>query len=162
ARLQTETAGRLQAMSDMLASRQAELARLVDERLDSVSHRLGEAMEKAKQHTAENLQRLNERLAVIASAQKPITDLASQLTSLTSVLANKQQRGAFGQGRMEIIVQDGLPKGCYEFQYRLSNNMRPDCAIFLPDKRPLIIDAKFPLEACTAYREATTEEERKA
>jgi DNA recombination protein RmuC len=161
ARVQTETAVRMQAMGDMLASRQAELARAVNERLDSVSHRLGASMESSKQHTVENLQKLNERLAVIDSAQKNITDLASQMTSLSSVLSNKQQRGAFGQGRMEIIVQDGLPKDCYEFQYRLSNNLRPDCAIFLPDRRPLIIDAKFPLEAATAHREAKSDEERK-
>jgi DNA recombination protein RmuC len=34
--------------------------------------------------------------------------------------------------------------------------------VFLPDKRPLVIDAKFPLEAVTAYREAKSEDERKA
>ncbi len=118
-------------------------------------------LELARQHTVESLQRLNERLAVIDNAQRNITDLASQVTSLQSVLANKQQRGAFGQGRMEFIVQDGLPKDCYEFQFTLSNKCRPDCAVFLPDRRPLTIDAKFPLEAVTALREAKTEEERK-
>src|SRR6516225_9123004 len=132
ARLQAETAVRVEAMRDMLAGRQAELHRAV-----------------------------NERLAVIDNAQRNITDLASQVTSLQSVLANKQQRGAFGQGRMELIVQDGLPKDCYEFQFTLSNRCRPDCAVFLPDRRPLTIDAKFPLEAVTALREAKTEDERK-
>ena len=53
------------------------------------------------------------------------------------MLANKQSRGAFGQARMEAIVQDGLPKGAYEFQYTLSNGKRPDCVVFLPDQRPL-------------------------
>jgi DNA recombination protein RmuC len=76
------------------------------------------------------------------------------------VLSNKQQRGAFGQGRMEMIVEDGLPKGTYEFQYTLSNNSRPDCAIHFPDQRPLIVDAKFPLEAVTAFRDARTDDER--
>jgi DNA recombination protein RmuC len=66
------------------------------------------------------LQQLHSRLAVIDGAQKNITDLASQVTSLQSVLSNKQSRGAFGQGRMEVIIQDGLPKGCYEFQFTLS------------------------------------------
>jgi DNA recombination protein RmuC len=83
------------------------------------------------------------------------------VTSLQSVLANKQSRGAFGQARMEAIVQDGLPKGAYEFQYTLSNRTRPDCCIFMPDKRPLVIDAKFPLEGVTAYREAKTEDEKR-
>jgi DNA recombination protein RmuC len=126
-----------------------------------VTHHLSQSMTSTRQHTVESLQKLNERLAVIDHAQRNITDLASQMTSLHSVLANKQQRGAFGQGRLEIIVQDGLPKSCYEFQFLLSNRSRPDCAVFLPDRRPLVIDAKFPLEAVTALREAKTEDERK-
>jgi DNA recombination protein RmuC len=161
ARLQAETAVRIDAMREMLSGRQAELQRAVNERLDSVTHHLNQSMTTTRQHTAESLQRLNERLAVIDSAQKNITDLASQVTSLQNVLANKQQRGAFGQGRMELIIRDGLPKGCYEFQFTLSNRSRPDCAVFLPDKRPLVIDAKFPLEAVTAFRDAKSEEERK-
>ena len=160
-RLQTETATRIEAMRDMLAGRQAELHRAVNERLDSVTHHLSQSMTSTRQHTVESLQKLNERLAVIDHAQRNITDLASQMTSLHSVLANKQKRGAFGQGRLEIIVQDGLPKSCYEFQFLLSNRSRPDCAVFLPDRRPLVIDAKFPLEAVTALREAKTEDERK-
>jgi len=161
ARLQTETSVRIDEMRNMLAGRQAELHRAVNERLDSVSHHLNQSMTSTRQHTVDSLQKLNERLAVIDRAQKNITDLASQVTSLQSVLANKQQRGAFGQGRMEIIIQDGLPKDCYQFQYTLSNRGRPDCAVFLPDKRPLVIDAKFPLEAVTALRDAKSEDERK-
>jgi DNA recombination protein RmuC len=160
-RLQAETAARIEAMRDLLAGRQAELARAVNERLDSVTHHLSQSMTSTREHTVDSLQKLNERLAVIDNAQKNITDLASQVTSLQSVLANKQQRGAFGQARMEIIVKDGLPKDCYAFQFTLSNNCRPDCAVFLPDQRPLTIDAKFPLEAVTALREAKSEEERK-
>ena len=161
ARVQADTAARIEAMRDQLAGRQADLARMVNERLDSVTHHLSQSMHTTRQHTADSLQKLNERLVVIDGAQKNITELASQVTSLQSVLTNKQQRGAFGQGRMEIIVQDGLPKGCYQFQYTLSNNSRPDCAVFLPDQRPLVIDAKFPLEAVTAFREAKSDEERK-
>jgi len=161
ARLQTETAVRIEAMRDMIAGRQAELHRAVNERLDSVTHHLNQSMTTTREHTVESLQRLNERLAVIDNAQRNIADLASQMTSLQSLLANKQQRGAFGPRRMELIVQDGLPKDCYEFQLTLSNKCRPDCAVFLPDRRPLTIDAKFPLEAVTAWREAKTEDERK-
>jgi DNA recombination protein RmuC len=160
-RAQGETAARLEALIGMLAKGQAQLAHSVNERLDSVSHRLGDSLEKTKQSTAENLQRLGERLAVIDRAQKNITELAGQVTTLQGVLANKQTRGAFGQWRMEVIVQDGLPKGTFAFQHTLSNRTRPDCCVFLPDRRPLVIDAKFPLEAFTAYRDAKTDEERK-
>jgi DNA recombination protein RmuC len=161
ARLQSETGVRIEGMRDMLADRQAELHRAVNERLDSVTHHLSQSMTTSRQHTLESLQKLNERLAVIDHAQKNITDLAANMSSLHSVLANKQQRGAFGQGRLEIIVQDGLPRDCYEFQFTLSNKSRPDCAVFLPDGRPLAIDAKFPLEAVTALRDAKSDDERK-
>jgi DNA recombination protein RmuC len=161
ARLQAETAVRIEAMRDMLAGRQAELHRAVNERLDSVTHHLSQSMTTTRQDTVESLQKLNERLAVIDSAQKNITDLSSQVTSLRDVLSNKQARGAFGQGRMEAIVQDALPKGTFAFQPTLKNGKRPDCAVYLPDGRPLIIDAKFPLEAVTALRSAKTDEERK-
>src|SRR6202521_1803459 len=161
ARLHNETAGRIAAMGNMLNAQHAELQRSVTDRLDAVSKHLGQSMQATSQQTSENLQKLNERLAVIDSAQKNITALATQVSSLQSVLGNKQQRGAFRQGRMEIIVRDGLPKSCYEFQYTLSNKLRPDCAVFLPDRRPLVIDSKFPLEAVSAYRDAKTDDERR-
>jgi len=64
--------------------------------------------------------------------------------------------------RLEAIIKDGLPPAAFEFQYTLSNNTRPDCVIRLPgDPRLMIIDAKFPLEAFTALREAASEEARK-
>ena len=104
---------------------------------------------------------LHERLGIIDNAHKNLTDLTSQVTTLRDVLANKQSRGAFGQARMEAIVQDGMPKGAYEFQHTLSTGKRPDCVVFLPDQRPLCIDAKFPLEAITALHDARSDEEKK-
>jgi DNA recombination protein RmuC len=82
--------------------------------------------------------------------------------TLKDVLSNKQTRGAFGQGRMEAIIRDALPPNAFEFQATLKNGKRPDCIIRLPnDPRPLVIDAKFPLESVTAFREARSDEEKK-
>src|SRR5215510_14948189 len=156
-----ELNARVQTMGELLARAQSQLQHMVHERLDAVTHRLGESMRTSTKDTADHLQQLHARLALIDNAQKNITDLASQVTSLQSVLANKQSRGAFGQARMEMIIQDGLPKDCYEFQATLTNKARPDCLVHLPDGPPLAIDAKFPLEAVTAFREAKNEDERK-
>ena len=119
ARVQAETVGRLQTMGEGLAARQSDLARLVNERLDAVSGRIGQSMEATTQQTVERLQHLHERLALIDNAQKNLNELSSQVTSLRDVLSNKQVRGAFGQARMEAIVQDGLPKGSFQFQFTL-------------------------------------------
>jgi DNA recombination protein RmuC len=144
---------------------QSQFQQTVNQRLDAVTARLGESLTASTNTTAEHLQNLHARLAVIDSAQKNIVDLASQVTShvgsLNNILANKQTRGAFGQGQLEAIVSDLLPKGAYEFQYTLTNKMRPDCVIFVPESGCLVIDAKFPLEAMTAWREAASEDERK-
>jgi DNA recombination protein RmuC len=160
-RVQAEASGRVDAMAQALAGRQADMARAVNERLDSVTHRVGQSMEQSTRNTMDSLRVLHERLGIIDNAHKNLTDLTTQVTTLRDVLANKQSRGAFGQARMEAIVQDGLPKGSYEFQYTLSTGKRPDCVVFLPDQRPLCIDAKFPLEAMTALHDARTDEERK-
>ena len=160
-RAQSEATGRVDAMGQALAGRQAEMARAVSERLDSVTHRVGQSMEQTTRNTMDSLRVLHERLGIIDNAHKNLTDLTSQVTTLRDVLANKQSRGAFGQARMEAIVQDGMPKGSYEFQFTLSSGKRPDCVVFLPDGRPLCIDAKFPLEAVTALHDARTDEERK-
>ena len=153
--------GRLDAMGAWLQTAQGQFQESVNQRLDAVTARVGETLQTSTKNTSDHLQQLHSRLAVIDGAQKNITELATQVTSLQSVLSNKQSRGAFGQGRMEVIIQDGLPKGCYEFQFTLSNRSRPDCAIFLPDQRPLVIDAKFPLEAVNAFRDAKSDDERK-
>jgi DNA recombination protein RmuC len=153
--------GRMAAMAEMLGTRQADMSRAVSERLDGMSHRLSQSVGEATKNTHESLKGLHERLAVLDAAQQNISDLTGQVTTLSNILGNKQSRGAFGQARMESIVQDGLPKGAYEFQYTLSNRTRPDCCVFMPDKRPLIIDAKFPLEGVTAFREAKSEDEKR-
>ncbi len=98
AQVQSETAGRLKTMGDVLAGRQAELARIVNERLDAMSGRIGQSMTDTANQTVDRLQKLHERLAVIDSAQKNITDLSQQVTSLRDVLSNKQVRGAFRAG----------------------------------------------------------------
>ena len=148
-------------MGGWLQNSHTQLQHTVNTRLDAVSQNLGESMKTSTKNTTDYLQQLHARLAVIDSAQKNITDLAGTVTSLQNVLSNKQSRGAFGQGQLEAIVADVLPKGAYEFQYTLSNRTKPDCVVFMPDSGPLVIDAKFPLEAMTALREAQTDDERK-
>ncbi|MEJ8570896.1 DNA recombination protein RmuC [Microbaculum marinum] len=161
-RAQAEMTGRMQTMAEVFSTRHADLARALGERLDNLGHRVGQSMETQTRATHDSLSKLNERLAVIDTAQKNITDLSREVVGLHHILANKQSRGAFGQGRMEAIVQDGLPTGAYEFQATLSNGRRPDCVVRFPNTDAvLVIDAKFPLEAFGAFRDAADEEARK-
>jgi DNA recombination protein RmuC len=160
---QSEMTGRMQTMAEIFGSRQSELNKTLSERLDGIGHRLNQSVGSASKETQDHLKQLHERLAVLDAAQKNIDELTGQVTTLSNILGNKQARGAFGQGRMEAIVSDGLPKGSYAFQATLSNNSRPDCLINMPNGAPpLAVDAKFPLEAYNALKEAESPEARKA
>jgi len=152
---QAEMQGRLGAVADVFGARQAELTQSIGQRLDAMTGRIGQTMSEQTRSTHESLAKLQERLAVIDTAQNNIQSLAGQVVQLQAILSNKQTRGAFGQARMEAIVADGLPNGAYEFQATLSNGSRPDCLVRMPNGTPsLAIDAKFPLEAWNAIRAA--------
>ena len=160
-RIQSEMTGRMRTMAEVFGSRQTDFVRVLSERIDGLQHRVGQGLEATTRHQSENLSKLNERLAVIDAAQKNLRDLTGEIVGLRDILSNKQTRGAYGQGRMEAIIRDGLPSGAFEFQATLSNRTRPDCLVRLPgDERGLVVDAKFPLEAFTLFREAKGDEAR--
>lgn len=160
-RLQAEMTGRMATIAEVFGSRQAEMTRAVADRLDNLRGSMHTSLAENAARASETLGKLNERLAVIDAAQTNLKGLATEMLSLKDVLANKQARGAYGQGRMEAIVRDALPPSAFDFQATLRNRARPDCLIHLPgDDRPLVIDAKFPLEGFAALREAKSDEAR--
>jgi DNA recombination protein RmuC len=163
---QAEMQGRMGTIAEIFGTRQSELNQSISSRLDALTGRIGQTMSDQTKSTHESLARLQERLAVIDTAQSNIQSLAGQVVQLQQILSNKQTRGAFGQSRMEAIIADGLPHGAYEFQATLSNGSRPDCLVRMPNGAPsLVIDAKFPLEAWNAIRaeaEAGAESSRHA
>jgi DNA recombination protein RmuC len=160
-RVQSEMTGRMRTIAEVFGTRQSDFVRMISERIDGLQHRVGQGLEASTRHQTENLSRLNERLAVIDAAQQNLTNLTGEIVGLKDILSNKQTRGAYGQGRMEAIVRDGLPANAFEFQATLSNRTRPDCLVRLPgDERGLVIDAKFPLEGFTLFREAKGDEAR--
>jgi DNA recombination protein RmuC len=155
-----EMSGQLRGLAEHSASTQAHLTQTLDQRLEQVSQRLGAGLSENSQRTTQSLQQLNERLAVIDTAQANLTQLSSEMLSLKDILSNKQARGAYGQGRMEAIVRDGLHASAYSFQTTLSNGTRPDCLIRLPgNELAVVIDAKFPLEAYNALKKCGHDEE---
>ncbi len=124
------------------------LTRTTGERLQAISaqveQRLDKGFEKTTQIFAEVLGHLNR----IDEAQKKITELSTNVVSLQEVLADKRSRGAFGEVQLAGLVANLLPEGAYRLQHTLSNKMRVDCLLFLPDPTGHVaIDAKFPLES---------------
>ncbi|MCP1198733.1 DNA recombination protein RmuC [Notoacmeibacter sp. MSK16QG-6] len=152
---QAELAGRLGALADHLGERQEAFDARLARRLEHLSGRLGESLTRQNRATQTNLTELSERLAVIDSAQRNIGELAGEMMGLQAILTDKQTRGLFGERRLEAILHDALPVGTFDLQTRLPTGVRPDALVRLPGGAPpLVIDAKFPLEAWRAMGEA--------
>lgn len=157
-----EMTGRMQTMAEVFGSRQSDLLRVVNDRLDGLGKTLGSSVLETHRQTHASLTGLQERMALLDKANKTMGELAGQVTDLQMVLNDKQSRGAFGQGRMEAIIDDALPPTSYTLQGTLSNRSRPDCLIHMPTGAPpLVVDAKFPLEAFAAIKDAETKQEQK-
>src|SRR5690606_15148724 len=77
-RAQLEMQGRMGTIAEIFGSRQAELNKAIGERLDGMTSRLGHSITEQTKSTHENLARLQERLAVIDTAQNNIQSLAGQ------------------------------------------------------------------------------------
>jgi len=154
---QERLAGGLHHVSETQAVSQTAMLRVVEQRLAEVQRQMTEALHGTSTRTARSLGELQQRLETIDKAQANIEKLSGNVLSLQDILSNKQTRGAFGEIQLHDIVQKALPRDAYTMQARLSNDRRADCLIHLPNPPgPIVIDAKFPLEAYEALRRADT------
>ena len=154
---QERLAGGLHHVSETQAVSQSAMLQVMEQRLAEVQRAMGESLHGSSTRTARSLGELQQRLETIDKAQANIEKLSGNVLSLQDILSNKQTRGAFGEIQLHDIVQKALPKDAYTMQATLSNGKRADCLIHLPNPPgPIVIDAKFPLEAYEALRRADT------
>ena len=154
---QERLAGGLHHVSEAAAVGQSSMLKLMEQRLADVQRQMTEALHGTSTRTARSLGDLQQRLETIDKAQANIEKLSGNVLSLQDILSNKQTRGAFGEIQLNDIVQKALPPDAYSMQVTLSNGRRADCLVHLPKPPgPIVIDAKFPLEAYEALRRAET------
>lgn len=152
---QERLAGGLHHVSENQAVSQTAMLKVMEQRLAEVTRQMGESLHGTATRTARSLGELQQRLETIDKAQANIEKLSGNVLNLQDILANKQARGAFGEIQLNDIVQKALPADAYTMQATLSNGKRADCLIHLPNPPgPIVIDAKFPLEAYEALRRA--------
>jgi len=157
---QHQLSGGLTHVSEAQAASQANMLKLMEQRLAEVSTKMNENLQGSATRTARSLGELQERLKTIDKAQANIEKLSGDVLSLQDILSNKQTRGAFGEIQLNDIVSKALPADSYTLQATLSNGKRADCLIHLPNPPgPIVVDSKFPLEAYENLRNAKTERE---
>jgi DNA recombination protein RmuC len=135
----------------------------MEQTLSGFRQQLGQSLQQQTQSTHDNLTKLSERLAVIDTANNQISELTGQVTQLHNILANKTERGAFGEVQLENLIKTVLPPNAYAFQVTLPNQKRADCVLKLPNPPgDIVIDSKFPLEAWHSLQNAETKAEQQA
>jgi len=155
---QQQLAGGLHHVTEAQTGAQARLLQMMEQRLAHVTETMSESLQGNALRTARSLGDLHVRLETIDKAQANIEKLSGNVLSLQDILSNKQTRGAFGEIQLHDIVLRALPSDAYTMQATLSNGKRVDCLVHLPNPPgPIAIDAKFPLEAYEALRNATTD-----
>ena len=148
-----------QALSSQLSDQSSRM----EQTLSGLRQQLGQSLQQQTQSTHDNLTKLSERLAVIDKANNQISELTGQVTQLHNILANKTERGAFGEVQLENLIKTVLPPNAYAFQVTLPNQKRADCVLKLPNPPgDIVIDSKFPLEAWHNLQNAETKAEQQA
>ena len=146
-----------------LVSQLSDQSSRMEQTLSGFRQQLGQSLQQQTQSTHDNLTKLSERLAVIDTANNQISELTGQVTQLHNILANKTERGAFGEVQLENLIKTVLPPNAYAFQVTLPNQKRADCVLKLPNPPgDIVIDSKFPLEAWHSLQNAETKAEQKA
>ncbi len=103
------------------------------------------------------LEQVTEKLTKLEGTNKNVGDIASELKTLQNVLQNPKQRGVIGEYYLKQILDNVLPAGTFELQYKLGEGMVVDAVVKLDDKL-LPLDSKFPLENYNRLLEAKESE----
>ena len=128
---------------------------MMERRLEEVQKGMAETLHGTSTRTARSLGELQQKLEQIDKAQAKIEKLSGDVLGLQDILSNKQRRGMFGEIQLNDIVSGALPPDAYAFQSTLANGKRADVLVHLPNPPgPIVIDAKFPLEAYEALMAA--------
>lgn len=125
----------------------AEIQKAINERLKDITLHVEKRLNEGFEKTTSTFTDIVKRLALIDDAQKKLTELSSNVVSLQEILIDKRSRGAFGEMQLKNLVENMLPAENCSFQHTLSNGLRADCMLFLPEPTGnIVIDSKFPLE----------------
>lgn len=130
----------------LLQNQIAEISRTMNTRLGETT----QAVQSQFGESAKIIRDVTERLTKLDETNRQVVNFADQLEQLQQTLQNPKQRGILGEYYLETVLQNVLPPGSFQMQYRLGTDeagkeLIPDAVIFVKDKI-IPVDSKFSLE----------------
>ncbi len=148
--LRQEQARALDANSQLLNQRLAEIQRALLDTTAAVNTRLDNAAQLAGE--------LNRRLGELSRAAEEVLNVGQEIASLQEILRAPKPRGVLGEIFLGNILQEMVPNH-FELQYRFRSGATVDAVVRLGEKL-VPIDAKFPLDDFQRMLAVTDEGER--
>lgn len=143
--------------SQMLKTDIDNLNKGVGDLKESLQENISQKLQQNQLQTNESIQRqfaqsakiiadVTQRLTKLDETNKRVVDVADELKTLQNVLQNPKQRGVVGEYYLQSVLENVLPPGRFQMQYRFEDGEIVDAAIFLQDGKVLPVDSKFSLE----------------
>ena len=154
-----------QSSVDMMKSDVTELSRTIA----ALQQTMGDKLERSNMSVQQSVQRqlsesaklvadVTQRLAKLDETNRRVVDVADELKTLQNVLSNPKQRGVFGEYYLKSVLENVLPPGQFQMQYKFRDGEIVDAVIFLEKGLVLPIDSKFSLENYNRMIEASGKE----
>lgn len=144
------------AITDMrtaLDARLRELREGNEAKLEAIQKTVNEQLHEAveKQMTT-SFQRVTEQFAAVQKAMGDVQAVTAQIGDLKRLFGNVKTRGGWGETQVRALLDDILPAGTYETNWkpRVNSDDAVEFAVAMPmkgeTKAYLPVDAKFPVE----------------
>lgn len=91
------------------------------------------------------LAEITEKLTTLDKTNQQVIGFSEQLNNLEKVLKHQKQRGSLGEAGLQLVLENILPPGAFELQYRFEDKDVVDAIIKTKDGF-IPVDAKFSLD----------------
>jgi DNA recombination protein RmuC len=136
------------------------LQQTMGDKLERGNATMQTSVQKQLSESAKLIADVTQRLTKLDETNRRVVDVADELKTLQNVLQNPKQRGVFGEYYLQSVLENVLPPGQFQMQYRFNDGEIVDAAIFLDKGKILPVDSKFSLENYNRLIETRDKPER--
>ncbi|MCA9309484.1 DNA recombination protein RmuC, partial [Candidatus Saccharibacteria bacterium] len=109
----------------------------INKKLADSQAQMTASMQKQFSQSAKIIADVTQRLTKLDETNKRVVNVADELKTLQNVLQNPKQRGVVGEYYLQSVLENVMPPGKYQMQYKFDDGETVDAVIFLQDQKIL-------------------------
>ncbi len=151
-RLRQELAATLADQRTLLETRLREMREGNETKLGEIQRTVNEQLHAAvEQQMTASFARVIDQVAAVQKAMGDVQAVTAQIGDIKRLFSNVKTRGGWGEAQVRAMLDDVLPPGAYEANWKLpGSDEMVDFSVAMPARGPggprLPIDSKFPSE----------------